>query len=63
LPRLAPGFSSVVSGQRQDHRTHLDTILVNAVERQIELTWRAAIPMPKKLEMLERIRVVEKQVL
>lgn len=63
LPRLAPGFSSVVAGRRQDHRTHLDTILINAVERQIELTWRAAIPMPKKLELLERIRVVEKQVL
>lgn len=62
LPRIAPGFSSVSSGQRQDHRTHLDTVLINSVERRVELTWRAAIPMPRKLEMLERIRVTEKQV-
>lgn len=63
LPRKAPGFSSLLLGKRQEHRTHLDTVLVNSVERKVELTWRAAIPMPKKLEMLERILVFEKGVL
>jgi len=62
LPRIAPGFSSVTLGKRADHRTHLDTVLINAVERKVELTWRAAIPMPRKLEMLESIRIVEKHV-
>ncbi len=63
LPRMAPGFSSVLQGQRQEHRTHLDTVLINAVERKVELTWRAAIRMPKKLEMLERLLVFEKEIL
>jgi hypothetical protein len=64
LPRFAPGFSSVVMGRgRQEHRTHLDTILIDADERTVELTWRARVPMPKKLEMIERLIVFEKQVL
>ncbi|MGC4070379.1 MAG: DUF2169 domain-containing protein [Polyangiaceae bacterium] len=62
LPRIAPGFSSVISGQRKDYRTHLDTILVDVMARRVELTWRAAIPLPKKLEMVQRISVVEKEV-
>jgi hypothetical protein len=63
LPRIAPGFYSIVQGQRQHHATHLDTILVNAVERRVELTWRAAVPMPLKLEMINRIEVFEKAVI
>ncbi|MGC4070375.1 MAG: DUF2169 domain-containing protein [Polyangiaceae bacterium] len=63
LPRIAPGFSSVISGQRKDYRTHLDTILVDVMARRVELTWRAAIPLPKKLEMVQRISVVEKEVI
>ncbi len=63
LPRIAPGFSSVIQGKLTAHRTHLDTVLINAVERKVELTWRAAVPMPRKLEMVERIVVLEKQVL
>jgi hypothetical protein len=62
LPRIAPGFSSVISGKRAEHRTHLDTVLINAVERKVELTWRAAVLMPRKLEMVESVRVVEKRV-
>jgi hypothetical protein len=62
LPRISPGFSSVIQGKRQDYRTHLDTVLINAVERKVELTWRAAVLMPKKLEVLEKIEVVEKEV-
>jgi hypothetical protein len=63
LPRIAPGFSAVAFGKRQEFRTQLDTVLVNAIERRVELTWRVAIPMPKKLEMLERILVFEKKVI
>jgi len=63
LPRIAPGFSSISKGERQEYRTHLDTVLINAVERKVELTWRAAIPMPKKLEMFERVVVFEKRVI
>ncbi|XXX80857.1 DUF2169 domain-containing protein [Sorangium sp. So ce134] len=63
LPRIAPGFSSVAGGRVQDHRTHLDTLLVDADAMRVELTWRAAVPLPRKYEMLERVRVIEKTVL
>ncbi len=62
LPRIVPGFSSVTLGKRQEHRTHLDTLLINAVERKVELTWRAAIAIPKKLEMIDRVLVFAKEI-
>ena len=63
LPRIALGFSSIIQGRRQEHRTHLDTIFIDADERVVELSYRAAIRMPLKLEMVDRILVVEKEVL
>lgn len=60
LPRFIPGFSSFVGRQRTDHRTHLDSMLIDADARRVELTWRAAIPLPRKHELLERVSVVEK---
>lgn len=63
LPRIAPGFSSIVGGRTQEHRTHLDTILIDADAGRVELTWRAAVPLPRKYQMLERVRMVEKSVL
>lgn len=63
LPRMAPGFSSVVLGQRSEHRTHLDTVLIDADAMRVELTYRASFPMPRKYEMVERLIVVERQVL
>jgi hypothetical protein len=62
LPRVAPGFASVQGGQRSEHRTHLDTILIDADEKRVELTWRTAIRMPRKYELLERVLVFEKNV-
>lgn len=62
LPRLSPGFSSYVRGVRSDHHTHLDTILLDADLQQVELTFRAAIPIPPKLEMFDAIQIVEKRV-
>ncbi len=63
LPRIAPGFSSFAFGKRTEHRTYLDTILIDADARRVELTWRAAIPLPRKFEMLERVLVFEKEIL
>jgi hypothetical protein len=62
LPRIVPGFSSVVLGRRSEHRTHLDTILIDADLRTVELTFRAAIVLPLKFEMVDRILVFEKAV-
>jgi hypothetical protein len=63
LPRLSPGFSSWVDGQRRDHRTHLDTLLIDADAMRVEVTFHAAIPLPRKMEMLERVMLLEKSVL
>jgi hypothetical protein len=64
LPRVALGFqSTVVDCERQAHRTHLDTILIDADARSVELTWHASVPLPRKFEMLELVQVIEKEVI
>jgi hypothetical protein len=62
LPRVAPGFSSLSTSGRAEHRTHLDTVLVDADAYRVELTWRASIPLPRKLEMLDHVRIFPKRV-
>ncbi len=62
LPRLAPGFASFVGGRRTDHPTHLDTWVIDADEGRCELTFRAAVPLPRKYELLERVKIFEKRV-
>ena len=57
LPRESLAFTSRAFGERREHPTHLDTILIDARTRTIELTWRAAIPIPGKLERLDEVRV------
>lgn len=61
LPRVAPGFASLIQGLRSEHRTHLDGILIDADRRRVELVFRAAIPLPRKYEMLEHVLVFEKR--
>jgi hypothetical protein len=63
LPRLSPGISSWVEGRRREHRTHLDTILIDADAMRVELTFHTAVPLPRKLEMLERVMLLEKALL
>ena len=60
LPRVTPGFSSFVGAKRSEHRTHLDTFLIDADARRVELTFRAAVPLPRKYEMLDSVRIFEK---
>jgi hypothetical protein len=62
-PRLHPGFTSFALGVRSEHRTHLDTVLLDADAMRVELTWHAAVPLPQKFEMLEWVQIVEKKVL
>lgn len=63
LPRIHLGVTSFALGQRSEHRTHLDTVLIDADEMRVELTWRAAVPLPRKYEMLEWVQIVQKRVL
>lgn len=57
LPKYDVEMASVTAGQRVEHRTHLDTVIIDADEQTVELVWRAAIRLPRKWEHLERIHV------
>lgn len=63
LPRIAPGFSSTIEGRVQDHRTYLDTVLIDADALRVELTWRALVPLPRKHQLVEAVRLIEKTML
>lgn len=62
LPRIMPAFMSVGAAGKVEHRTFLDTILIDADAYRVELTFRASVPMPRKLEMLDHVRIFEKEV-
>ncbi len=62
LPRVCPGFSSFTREGRHEHRTHLDSIVIDADAGTVELSWRAQVPMPRKLQMLEQIVLFEKEI-
>jgi len=60
LPRYEPRFDVTQDGEERRWPTHLDTYLVDLTDpaaRVVELTWRAAVPIPRKSERLERICV------
>jgi hypothetical protein len=57
LPRYAPLFGVVILGARTALETHLDTVLIDADARRVELVWRAWFPMPKKLGMVDAVEV------
>lgn len=57
LPRYAPVFKATVRGVTTELDTHLDTYLVDADRRRVELTWRACLPVPRKTDEIEAIRV------
>lgn len=58
LPRYEVNFGSRVDGQMTAHPTHLDSVLIDADKRAIELCFRASILLPRKWQMLERIVVL-----
>lgn len=60
LPRYEPEIACTVRGERRALETHLDTFYIDAEERRVELTWRAAVPLPRKREMVERIEMTGK---
>jgi hypothetical protein len=58
LPRYAVQFGSKIDGKTTAYETHLDGLLIDTETRVVELTWRAAIVLPRKWERLERIYVL-----
>lgn len=57
LPSYAFSFRAKVLGEERELPTHLDTILVDADRRVVELTWRAQLVLPKKWEHAELFSV------
>lgn len=58
LPLYAPVITFVIRGQAEERRTHLDTFLIDADEQKIELTYRASVPLPRKLDAIEKIIIM-----
>lgn len=58
LPRYEVSFGSRVDGKMTAHPTHLDSVIIDADVRAIELTFRASIVLPRKWQMLERIVIL-----
>lgn len=61
LPRIHPSFVVYMGGQRQDLRTYLDTIVIDADARRVELCWRAVFAMPRKYEMVDEVHILTKK--
>jgi hypothetical protein len=57
MPRLAPRFFATIEGRRNEYATHLDTLLIDTDTRTVEATYRAAIPIPRKLQLIEEIEI------
>jgi hypothetical protein len=57
LPDVEPRFSSRLDGIVREHETHIDTYLIDADARRVELTWRASIRLPRKAQRLDRVTV------
>jgi len=61
LPRYAPRFAATIDGETTPLETHLDTYLIDLSDperRLVELTWRAAVRLPRKTERLESIAIM-----
>ena len=57
LPRVEPRFVAVVAGERRELSNHLDTLLIDAEAKVVELSWRAVAPIPVKAQLLEAVIV------
>jgi len=63
LPRLAFFVGSRLDGKLVEHRTAMDTVVLLPNQRALDMTWRAAVPVPRKTYRLEGIQVHEKRML
>lgn len=57
LPDVEPVFFSRLDGEIRAHETHLDTFLIDADARRVELTYRLSLPLPRKAQRLDRITI------
>lgn len=60
LPRIAVTATTRATDGTETREAALDTILIDADELIVELTFRAALPMPAKRDAVEELRLVER---
>ena len=59
LPRYAPVFTVTRRDQTSERRTtHLDTYLIDADERRVEVTYRATVRLPRKVDAIQEVRIM-----
>jgi hypothetical protein len=59
LPLYRPAFTAKRRDEREERHlsTHLDTVVIDADEGVVELTWRASVPLPPVPQLLHWVRV------
>jgi len=57
LLKYSVTFATSIAGKRTSHETHLDSILIDADERVVELTWRASTILPTHWGLVDGIFV------
>lgn len=57
LPLYPPLFRFIVRGAARAAPTHLDTLLVDADGGRVELTFRASMPVPRKVQAIEAVEI------
>lgn len=63
LPMMRFGVVSATSTDgRQEHRSVLDTVVLEPNDRRLEMTWRSIVPLPRRSKDLDFIEVYEKAV-
>jgi hypothetical protein len=63
LPHVAFFVGARLDGELVEHRTAMDTLVLYPAQRAFEMTWRTAIPVPRRSRRLEAVQVHEKRVL
>lgn len=57
LPPYGLTFQATIGAEQGPLPTHLDSLLIDADRRRVELSWRAAIRLPRKWDRLRRIDI------
>ena len=63
LPRIHFFVGARVGAGMTEFRSMLDTVVIQPNDRQLDLTWRATVPMPRPASRLEFVQVHEKEML
>ncbi|MCX4241753.1 DUF2169 family type VI secretion system accessory protein [Paraliomyxa miuraensis] len=57
LPRCALGLDVTVAGKRQRPQPRLETVVLEPTEERFSLSWRASLPVDKKMLKVEQVDI------